>query len=174
MVYLMRLLYSGGGIMYQIGDKIFYPMHGAGIIEAIEEKEILGEKQLYYIMNLSLGKIHVMIPTQKSTSLGIRDIVNSNIMENVLSLFTSEAETETAVHPNQRYRNNMDKMKTGDIYEGAKVIRDLSRSSKKKPLGTSDKTLLNNARKILISELVLVNDMEQDQATDYLNTIINQ
>ena len=160
--------------MYQVGDKIFYPMHGAGVIEAIEEKEILGEKQLYYIMNLSLGKIQVMIPTQKTSNLGIRDIVQPTIMENVLSIFTSEDETEATVHPNQRYRNNMDKMKTGDIFEGAKIIRELTKSSKKKPLGTSDKALLNNARKILISELVLVNDLKHDEATDYLNTIINQ
>ncbi|QOY35612.1 CarD family transcriptional regulator [Anaerobacillus isosaccharinicus] len=160
--------------MYSIGDKIFYPMHGAGVIEAIEEKEVLGEKQLYYIMNLSLGKLHVMIPTKKTTTLGVREIVNSSVMENVLNLFSSDAETETSVHPNQRYRNNMDKMKTGDIYEGARVIRDLSRISKKKSLGTSDKLMLNNARQILISELILVNNMEEEHAADYLNEVINK
>lgn len=160
--------------MYNIGDKIFYPMHGAGIIEAIEEKEILGEKQFYYIMNLSLGKIHVMLPTHNTSSIGVRDIVNNTVMENALLVFTSDDETETAVHPNQRYRINMDKMKTGDIFEGAKVIRDLSRNSKKKPLGTSDKMMLNNALQILISELVLVKDMEKDQATLLLNDVINQ
>jgi CarD family transcriptional regulator len=159
--------------MYSIGDKIFYPMHGAGVIEAIEEKEVLGEKRQYYIMNLSLGKLHVMIPTQKTTTLGVREIVNASVMENVLNLFSSNSDTETVVHPNQRYRNNMDKMKTGDIYEGARVIRDLSRISKKKSLGTSDKLMLNNARQILISELVLVNNMEEDQASSYLNEVIN-
>jgi CarD family transcriptional regulator len=160
--------------MYSIGDKIFYPMHGAGVIEAIEEKEVLGEKRQYYIMNLSLGKLHVMIPTQKTTTLGVREIVNASVMENVLNLFSSDSDTETMVHPNQRYRNNMDKMKTGDIYEGARVIRDLSRISKKKSLGTSDKLMLNNARQILISELVLVNNMEEDQASSYLNEVINK
>ncbi|MFN7250197.1 MAG: CarD family transcriptional regulator [Anaerobacillus sp.] len=160
--------------MYSIGDKIFYPMHGAGVIEAIEEKEVLGEKRQYYIMNLSLGKLHVMIPTQKTTTLGVREIVNASVMENVLNLFSSDSDTETVVHPNQRYRNNMDKMKTGDIYEGARVIRDLSRISKKKSLGTSDKLMLNNARQILISELVLVNNMEEDQASSYLNEVINK
>lgn len=160
--------------MYSIGDKIFYPMHGAGIIEAIEEKEVLGEKQLYYIMNLSLGNLHVMIPTQKTTRLGVRGIVNSNEMENALNLFSSDGEMEISVHPNQRYRNNMDKMKTGDIYEGARVIRDLNKISKKKSLGTSDKQMLNNARQILISEIVLVKDMVQEQATDYLNEVMNK
>ncbi|MCT8138264.1 CarD family transcriptional regulator [Anaerobacillus sp. CMMVII] len=160
--------------MYSIGDKIFYPMHGAGIIEAIEEKEVLGTKQLYYIMNLSLGKLNVMIPTQKTTRLGIREIVDSSVMENVLTLFSNESEVDSPSHPNQRYRNNMDKMKTGDIFEGARVIRDLSHISKKKSLGTSDKLMLNNARQILISELVLVKNMEESQATDYLNEVINQ
>lgn len=159
--------------MYQIGDKIFYPMHGAGIIEAIEEKEILGEKQFYYIMNLALGKMHVMLPTHNTSSLGVREIVNNTVMEDALMVLTSDADAEAAVHPNQRYRINMDKMKTGDIFEGAKVIRDLSRNSKKKPLGTSDKAMLNNALQILISELVLVRDMEKDQATDLLNDVIN-
>lgn len=164
--------------MYQIGDKIFYPMHGAGIIEAIEEKEILGEKQFYYLMNLSLGNLHVMLPTHNTSTLGVREIVNNTVMEDALLVFSIAEETDTTaqptVHPNQRYRNNMDKMKTGDIFEGAKVIRTLSRNSKKKPLGTSDKLMLNNARQILISELVLVKDMGQEQATLLLNDVINQ
>ncbi len=159
--------------MFSIGDKIFYPMHGAGIIEAIEEKEVLGEKRLYYIMSLSVGKMQVMIPTEKTSKLGIREIVNSSVMERVFHLLTSDGESERTVHPNQRYRNNMDKMKTGDIYEGAQVIRDLSNSSKKKPLGTSDKMMLNNARNILISELVLVQNLEEQQAADYLNNVMN-
>ncbi|RXJ04196.1 CarD family transcriptional regulator [Anaerobacillus alkaliphilus] len=160
--------------MFSIGDKIFYPMHGAGIIEAIEEKEVLGEKRLYYIMSLSVGKMQVMIPTEKTSKLGIREVVNSSVLEKVFHLLSSDVDSNQPVHPNQRYRHNMDKMKTGDIYEGAQVIRDLSRSSKKKPLGTSDKMMLNNARNILISELVLVQNMEENQATDYINTVINQ
>lgn len=160
--------------MFSIGDKIFYPMHGAGVIEAIEEKEVLGEKQLYYILNLSLGKMNVMIPTTKTTNLGIREVVDTSVMDNVMELLSSDSDSETPVHPNQRYRNNMDKMKSGDILEGAKVIRQLNNSSKKKPLGTSEKTMLNNARQILISELVLVQNLEEQQATQFINDIMNK
>lgn len=159
--------------MYQIGDKIFYPMHGAGIIDAIEEKEIFGEKQLYYVMNLSLGKMQVMIPTTKTDKLGIRQLVDTKVMEDVLNSFKDQEVGETSTHPNQRYRINMEKIKSGNIFEGAQVIRDLSLISKKKSLGTGDKTLLNNARQILISELVLVNGIEKDQATELLSDVIN-
>jgi CarD family transcriptional regulator len=159
--------------MFNIGDKIFYPMHGAGVIEAIEEKEILGEKKLYYVMNIPLKNMQVMIPMGKTSNLGIREVVDSEIIENVFSVFHEE-DADPVVNPIQRYRANTNKMKSGDIYEGAQVIRDLTRIGKKKTLGAGDKMMLNQARQILISELVLVKGIEQEQAADLLNKVINE
>jgi CarD family transcriptional regulator len=158
--------------MYQIGDKVFYPMHGAGLIEAIEEKEVLGEKHMYYVMNLALGNINIMFPIEKALDLGIRQVVDVDIMENVLTYF-HDGETDSSMNSNQRYRANTSKMRSGDIYEGAQVIRDLVRIGQKKTLGTGDKLMLNNARQILISELVQVKELEQDKAAELLNQVIN-
>lgn len=158
--------------MFQIGDKIFYPMQGGCIILAIEEREILGETQLYYMMNIVHRNMQVSIPVDKIEQLGIRPIVNSEELENVLTTF-HDGETDTSCRDNQRYRRDIIKLKSGDIYEGAEVIRDLIRISNKKKLGITDKNMLDNARQILISEVVLVKGIPLEQASDLLDQVIN-
>ncbi|MBB6453779.1 CarD family transcriptional regulator [Salirhabdus euzebyi] len=159
--------------MYNIGDKIFYPMHGAGVIEKIEEKEFLGEKQLYYIMTIPNKNMDVMIPKGKEERLNLRKVVDFNILDDIRTVFTGEEE-EQSIHPNHRHRFYMEKIKSGDILEGAKVIRDLTRISRTKNLGTADKNILNNAQEILISELVMVKGMDEEKVTAYLDQVINQ
>ncbi len=155
--------------MFQVGDKIFYPMHGSGTVEAIEEKEILGEKQLYYILKMTLRKMQVMIPAAQTSHLVIREVTDTNILEHVLATF-HEGEPDTTADPyQQRQRMNMDKMKRGDIYEGAQVIRDLTYLSKSKKLGIEEKMMLDNAKQMLISELVLGKGLAQEQAVHLLN-----
>lgn len=157
--------------MFEVGDKIYYPMHGAGVIEAIEEKEILGEKQLYYIMKMSFRKIQLMIPMEKTSSLKLRPLVDTQTLEDVLACF-HEGETDSTINKTQRYRNNILKLKSGDIYEGVQVIRDLSRLNKKKSLGTDDKAILNQAQQFLISELVFVKGIKEEQAAELLYKVI--
>ncbi|MFT9847177.1 CarD family transcriptional regulator [Aneurinibacillus sp. REN35] len=154
--------------MFQIGDKIVYPMHGAGVIEAIEEKEFLGEKHKYYIINMPIGNLQVMVPMEKVAILGIRLAADILTLENVLFIF-HHGKSNQPISWNERYRINMDKIKTGDIQEGAEVVRDLMRRNEEKILNTSEKRMLDNAKKILISELVLVKGLTENQATDLLN-----
>ncbi|CQR70779.1 RNA polymerase-binding transcription factor CarD [Sporomusa ovata DSM 2662] len=157
--------------MFQIGDKIFYPMHGGGIIEKIEEKEIFGQTQLYYVVNIPHRNMQVMLPLDKTEKLGMRPIVDPDTLDDVLSTFHS-GETETAsMNDTQRQRLNMSKIKTGDICEEVAVIRDLLRIKNKRKLGMADKNMLDNARQILISEVVLVKDIPHDQATHLLDEI---
>ncbi|WP_368666302.1 CarD family transcriptional regulator [Ammoniphilus sp. CFH 90114] len=158
--------------LFQIGDKVVYPMHGAGVIEAIEEKEILGERQLYYVLSMPLKNMQVMIPKAKTADLGLRQVVNSDILENVLKKI-NHGDLEPVSNPMQRHRINMTKMKSGDIYEGAEVIRDLMFLEKSKKLATGDKVMLDNARQILISEVVLVKGIAEEQAELLLNQVIN-
>jgi len=162
----------GGEAMFEIGDKIFYPMHGASIIEAIEDKEVLGEVHSYYIVKIPHKSMQVMIPIGKMDVLGIRPVIDSDELENVFSVFL-EQESDLTMNHTQRLRFNLTKLKTGNIYEQAEVIRDLYQMSKHKNLGTEDKFMLDNAKQIFISELVLVKDIEEDQATDLLNQVIN-
>ena len=140
--------------MFSVGDKIVYPMHGAGTIDSIEEKDILGEKQSYYILKMP-SDVKVMIPTAKAEEVGVRNIIDKQSAEKVFKILGQD-ETEMDKNWNKRYRNNMDKMKSGDIYEVADVVRNLSFKQKEKGLSTGEKKMLNNAKQILVSELVLV------------------
>ena len=116
--------------MFNVGDKIVYPMHGAGTIDSIEEKDILGEKQSYYILKMP-SNVKVMIPTAKAEEVGVRNIIDKQSAEKVFRIL-SEDETEMEKNWNKRYRDNMDKMKSGDIYEVADVVRNLSFKQKEK------------------------------------------
>lgn len=155
--------------MFQIGDKIVYPMLGASVIEVIDEREFLGKKRLYYIMTIK--NMQVMFPI--GSNIGIRKTVDSDILEDVLKNFNT-GESDIITNPVHRYRYNLNKMKSGDIYEGSQVIRDLIRMGKKRTLAFGDKMMLDNARHILISELMLVKGINQVQADALLETAINE
>ena len=155
--------------LFQIGDKIVYPMHGAGVIEGIEEKEILGEKQKYYVIRIPISNMEVMIPMKKIIQSRIRLIADLLTLENVLLIF-QYGESDHSLSWKQRYTQNMEKMKRGEIQEGAEVVRDLIRRNKVRALNTSEKHMLDNAQKILISELSLIKGITEDQAIELLNT----
>lgn len=147
--------------MFNVGDYIVYPMHGAGTIDAIEEKDILGQKQAYYIIKMP-GEVKVMIPTTQADKVGIRGIIDKTQANKVFDIL-GEDETQTDLNWNKRYRENMDKMKTGDIYEVADVVRNLSYKQKEKGLSTGEKKMLVNAKQILVSELALAQSVAQDR-----------
>ena len=157
--------------MFNVGDKIVYPMHGAGTIDSIEEKNILGEKQNYYIIKMP-GEVKVMVPTDKAEEVGVRNIIGKDEAAKVMSVL-GQNETEMSQNWNKRYRDNMDKMKSGDIYEVADVVRNLSFKQKEKGLSTGEKKMLNNAKQILISELVLAEHAPQEEVEKLVENKIN-
>lgn len=157
--------------MFNVGDYIVYPMHGAGTVDAIEEKNVLGEKQSYYIIKMP-GEVKVMVPTAKAEEVGVRSIIDKNSAQRVFKIL-EEDETEMSQNWNKRYRDNMEKMKSGDIYEVADVVRNLSFKQKEKGLSTGEKKMLLNARQILISELALVESSSHDEVESLVdNTIL--
>jgi CarD family transcriptional regulator len=158
--------------LFEVGDKIVYPMHGAGVIKSIEEKEVLGKTQQYYIIKMPINNMEVMVPIGKISNLGIRLVVDTRTLENVFLTFNDE-ELDTSIPWKQRHRINMEKMKTGEIQEGAEVVRDLTRRSKDKALNTSERQMLNDAQRILISELVLIKGLTENQASVLLNNKMN-
>ena len=157
--------------MYNVGDKVVYPMHGAGVIDSIEEKEILGEKQSYYILKMP-GEVKVMVPTSKAEQQGIRNVIDKTEAEKVINVLEQD-ETEMEKNWNKRYRDNMDKMKSGNIYEIADVVRNLSFKQKEKGLSTGEKKMLHNAKQILVSELVLAEHATQDEVEALVDNKIN-
>ncbi len=157
--------------MFNIGDKIVYPMHGAGVIDSIEEKDILGEKQSYYILSMP-GEVKVMVPIDKAEQVGVRNIIDKSSADKVFSLL-SQDETEMDKNWNKRYRDNMEKLKSGDIYEIADVVRNLSFKQKEKGLSTGEKKMLVNAKQILVSELVLAEQSNKDEMEELVDSKIN-
>ena len=157
--------------MYNVGDKVVYPMHGAGVIDSIEEKEILGEKQSYYILKMP-GEVKVMVPISTAEQHGVRNVIDKNEAERVINVLEQD-ETEMEKNWNKRYRDNMDKMKSGDIYEIADVVRNLSFKQKEKGLSTGEKKMLHNAKQILVSELVLAEHATQDEVEELVDNKIN-
>ena len=123
--------------MYNIGDKIVYPMHGAGVIEAIEEKEILGEKQKYYIMKMPIGDMKVMIPISNINDIGIRGVINQKEAEGVIQILKS-GKTDMSTNWNKRYRENMERIKSGSIYEVADVVKNLMYRDKENGVSTGE------------------------------------
>ena len=157
--------------MFVIGDRIVYPMHGAGIIEQIEEKQILGEVRKYYILKIPCGDMKIMIPTESSRDIGIRAVISVEQINEVLGVLGAEV-TEMSSNWNRRYRENMEKLKTGDIYNVAEVVRNLMRTDKEKKLSTGEKKMLSNAKQILISEFILVKDIDSETAEDIINSAV--
>ena len=157
--------------MFNVGDQIVYPMHGAGTIDSIEEKDILGEKQSYYILRMP-GEIKVMVPVDKAEQVGVRNVIDRTSADKVFSLL-SQDETEMDKNWNKRYRDNMEKIKSGDIYEIADVVRNLSFKQKEKGLSTGEKKMLHNAKQILVSELVLAEHATQDEVEALVDNKIN-
>ena len=157
--------------MFNVGDKIVYPMHGAGVIDSIEEKNILGEKQSYYILKMP-GEVKVMVPTAKAEEIGVRNIIDKSSADKVIGVLEQD-ETVMDKNWNKRYRDNMDKMKSGDIYEIADVVRNLSFKQKEKGLSTGEKKMLNNAKQILVSELVLAEHATQEEVEQLVENKID-
>ena len=153
--------------MFNVGDKVVYPMHGAGTIDSIDKKNILDEEIEY--INISMpGGVKVMVPSNQASKQGLRNIISQNDVEKVFCILETD-ETQMSDNWNKRYRDNMDKMKSGDIYEVADVVRNLSFKQKEKGLSTGEKKMLNNAKQILVSELVLVENTtnaEMEQLVD--------
>lgn len=156
--------------MFNIGDRVVYPLHGAGIIESIEEKEILGARRKYYIMNLSIGEMKVMIPLDNAYRVGLRKVIKKSEVSGVFNVL-KEPQNVLSSNWNRRYMLNLEKIKTGDIHEVAQVVKNLLHREKEKGLSTGEKKMLENAKRILVSELVLVEDMEPSKVTGMIEKI---
>lgn len=158
--------------MFNIGDRVVYPMHGAGVIESIEEREILGQKQKYYIMKMPVGDIQVMVPTNNAQEVGMREVIQCKDADRVLNVLSGER-TEMNANWNKRYRENMDKIKSGNIFEVAEVVKNLAYKNNEKGLSAGEKKLYNSAKQILISELVLANQASKDEIESLVEEKLN-
>lgn len=158
--------------MFNIGDRIVYPMHGAGTIEDIEEREILGEIRKYFIMKMPIGDMKVMVPVDNVEEVGVRQIIDDLEMEKVITILRGNR-TVMSQNWNRRYRANMERIKSGDIYEIAEVVRNLMLLDNEKGLSTGERKMLSSAKQMLISEMVLVCELELEETEQLVSEAVN-
>jgi CarD family transcriptional regulator len=158
--------------MYEIGEKVVYPMHGVGVISKIEEKEVLGEKHLYYILKLSMTDMTVMIPIEKSEELGLRGVVSNEKIDKVFDILKQETPDENDDNWKNRYNTNQTKIKSGSILELAEVVRNLYIRNQKKELSTSEKRLFDNALQLMVDEIALSKNQEKVEVEHMISDIL--
>lgn len=157
--------------MFKVGDKLVYPMHGAGVVESIEDKVILGENRSYYIIRILHGRMQVMVPVKGSEQVGLRAITDHSGIQLMMDTLALES-TPMDDNWNRRNRDNMDRLKTGTVDQVAGVVRNLMRVDKVKKLSTGEKKLLNNARQILIGEIALVEGVSEEEAAVMIDNAV--
>ncbi len=157
--------------MFKVGDKVVYPMHGAGIIEGIERKELLGETKNFYVLKLPIKNMKVMLPIDNAEKLGVREVVDKGTFNEVIVTLSQDM-SKMPDNWNRRYRANLERVKTGDIFEVASVVRNLEILDREKGLSTGERKMLNNSKQILVSELILSRDLNEEEAVKLVNTTI--
>ena len=157
--------------MFQVGDKIVHPMHGAGVIDSIVTKKVNGVVREYYILKLPVGGMLVMIPTSNSEEIGVRPVVDKDEADRLIASMP-DIEVDMTPNWNRRYRENMMRIKSGDLLEVAKVVKGLMLRDVDRGLSTGERKMLHSAKQILISELVLSQNTSYEDVEARINTAL--
>lgn len=156
--------------MYSIGDRVAHPMHGAGTISGIIRQRMAGQERSYYVLTLLCGGLQLLVPCDAGEKVGLRPLSTGPELERLLQALP-QLETREQPNWNQRYRENMLRIKSGDLYEVARVVRSLSRREKRQQLSTGERRILFSARQILASEIALVKNIPLEQAETLLQPL---
>lgn len=157
--------------MYTTGDCIVYPMHGAGIVRAIEEKEIFGKIQQYYIVDILSEQMEILIPVDKATKIGIRNVMEKDELERELKQLNVKG-TVQEKNWNQRVHEMMERLKTGKLSDAGKVLGSLTRKERRQGLSASEKKMLMTARNFFASEMVMIDKITKEEALKRIDEAI--
>jgi CarD family transcriptional regulator len=158
--------------MFKVGDRVVYPMHGVGVIEAIEKKVVLGKRNEFYIITIKNSGMKVMIPVENAARIGIRSVIPKKEIIKVLNLI-KKSEVTTEEDWKLRYQNNIDKVKSGSIYEVAAVARDLYRRGKEKELSIMEKKLYESAYQLVMHEIALSKNIDIEEAGNIVSEALS-
>ena len=153
---------------FDVGDRVVYPQHGAAVIEKREQKSFFGEEREYLVLKVAYGDLTVMVPADNTEEVGLREVINDEEVEEVFAVLRKK-EARMPTNWSRRYKNHVEKLKSGDIYQVAEVVRNLSIRDKDKGLSAGEKRMLNRARQILVSELTFAIGVSEDEAEKKLN-----
>ena len=158
--------------MYQVGDKVVHPMHGAGVIDSIVQRTVAGQVQEYYQLKLSVGNMVVMVPTDNTVGIGMRPVVSGAKAEELMSEM-EDIEVDMTQNWNRRYRENMVRLKSGDLLEVARVVKGLRQRESQRGLSNGERKMLHTAKQILISELVLAQSLPYEAVEDSVDKVLS-
>lgn len=148
--------------MFQIGDLVCYPMHGVGRVEAIQEQSILGETNQYYLLRFLMGRMTALVPVKNAQNVGLRPLIDESTCGKVVAFLQSEGCSEESDNWNQRYRDNLDKLKQGDALVVADVVKCLMRRDKERGLSAGERKMYLTARQVLVAELAASSGQEEE------------
>jgi len=156
---------------FDVGDKVVYPHHGAATIEKREKKEAFGEKRDYLVLRLAYGDLTLMVPADNAEEIGLRDVINDEEVEEVFAVLRKK-EARMPTNWSRRFKNHVEKLKSGDIYQVAEVVRNLSIREADKGLSAGEKRMLARARQILVSELTFALNVDEEAAEARLDAVL--
>jgi len=160
-------------IEFELGDNVVYPHHGAGQVQAKEIKEVFGECREYLTIKILHNDMTVMVPTENAALAGLRRVIDEETVEKVLNVLRDDV-SDMPKNWNRRFKHNRDKIKTGDIYELAEVVRNLALRENEKGLSSGEKQMYTRAKKILASELMYALDKDEAEAEQYLDGLLSR
>ncbi len=160
-------------IEFELGDNVVYPHHGAGQVQAKEIKEVFGERREYLTIKILHNDMTVMVPTENAALAGLRRVIDEETVEKVLNVLRDDV-SDMPKNWNRRFKHNRDKIKTGDIYELAEVVRNLALRENEKGLSSGEKQMYTRAKKILASELMYALDKDEAEAEEYLDGLLSR
>lgn len=158
--------------MFDVGDVVVYPHHGAGVIEGITEKDINGEFRTYFVLRMCQGNLTVMVPAENSQQVGLRGIISREEVDKVFDVL-GDKQSPMPANWNHRYKKNRDKLRSGDVFQVAEVVRNLTLRDMEKGLSSGEKRMLNQARDILASELMYAVEVEADEALRMIEEVFS-
>jgi CarD family transcriptional regulator len=157
---------------FRVGDKVVYPHHGAAVIEGTQQRMIEGETREYWVLRLSYGDLTLMVPTDGADEVGLRGVVPKNELEQVYKVLQSKKQAPAPSNWSRRFKSHVEKLRSGDIYQVAEVVRNLSNRDKDKGLSAGEKRMLTKARQILVSELTFAAGVKEEKAEAMLDEIL--
>ena len=158
--------------MYQVGDKVVHPMHGAGVIDSIVQRKVAGKLENYYLLKLSVGSMTVMIPTENTQEIGVRPVVSGQEAESLINAMEG-IKVDMTQNWNRRYRENMVRLKSGDLLEVARVVKGLRQRESQRGLSNGERKMLHTAKQILISELVLAQSLPYETVESSVDSALS-
>lgn len=158
--------------MFQVGDKVVHPMHGAGVIDSIVRRKVAGQMQEYYQLKLSVGNMVVMVPTDNTGEIGMRPVVSGQKAQELMSEMEG-IQVDMTQNWNRRYRENLTRLKSGDLLEVARVVKGLRQRENQRGLSNGERKMLHTAKQILVSELVLAQSLPYETVESSVDQVLS-